>query len=95
MLEADLPGFDKKDIKIDIDGGYLTINAERHSKSEEKDDKNNYIRCERSYGSFSRSFDVSAINTDAIAASYDNGVLKLTMPKKTPEVPTSRRLEIS
>ena len=93
-LEADLPGFDKKDIHLDINGDMLTVSAERHSEHEEKDKKNKYVRCERSYGSYSRSFDVSGINIDGIEASYTDGVLTLTMPKKASEVPASRRLEI-
>lgn len=94
LLEADLPGFDKKDIKLDINGDLLTIHAERHSEHEEKDKKNKYIRCERSYGSYSRQFDVSGVKTDEIKAKYDNGVLKLTMPKKSNELPESHHLEI-
>lgn len=94
LLEADLPGFEKEDIKLDIDGDCLTISAERHSEHEEKDKKGKYVRCERSYGSYSRRFDVSGINTDEIKAKYDNGVLKLTMPKKEKVLPASRRLEI-
>lgn len=94
LLEAELPGFNKDDIHVDIDGGYLTISAERHSENEEKDKKGNYIKCERSYGSFSRSFDVSNVKTEEIAAEYKDGVLKLTMPKKEGTLPSSRRLEI-
>lgn len=94
LLEADLPGFDKKDIKLDINGDMLTVSAERHSEHEEKDKKGKYIRCERSYGSYSRAFDVSGVNTDEIKAKYEDGVLKLTMPKKNKEIPASHRLEI-
>ena len=54
VLEADLPGFKKEDIHVDLSGDQLTISAERHSDYEEKDKKNRYVRCERSYGSFSR-----------------------------------------
>ena len=94
VLEADLPGFKKEDIHIDLDRDYLTIRAERHNESEKKDKKGNYVRCERSYGSFSRSFDVSAVKTEEIEASYEDGVLKLHMPKKDGDTPTTRRLEI-
>lgn len=82
LLEADLPGFDKKDIKLDIEGDTLTVQAERHSKVEQKDCKDKIVRIERAYGSYSRSFDVSGIDTDKIKATYENGVLKLSLPKK-------------
>lgn len=94
VLEADLPGFEKKDIHIDINDDYLTIQAERHSGHEDQDEKKNYVRCERSYGSYSRSFDISGVDADKIAAKYDNGVLTLTMPKKEPVQPATRQLTI-
>ena len=94
LLEADLPGFDKKDIHLDINDDVLTVSAERHSKIEEKDKKDKVVRIERSYGSYSRQFDVSGVKTDEIKAKYDNGVLKLTMPKKEKIKSNSRRLEI-
>ena len=88
-LEADLPGFDKKDIHLDVNGDTLTIHAERKAEQEEKDDKNNYVRCERSFGSYSRQFDLSSVDADHMKATYDNGVLKLEMPKKA--LPDSAR----
>ena len=94
ILEADLPGFDKNDISVDLDGDRLTVKATRHSGYESKESKDSYIRCERSYGAYSRSFDVSGIDTDNIGAKYENGVLSLTLPKKEPETPTKRQLEI-
>ncbi len=94
VLEADLPGFDKKDIHLDISDSTLTINAERHSEHEEKDKKEKYVRVERSYGKYSRQFDVSSVNTEGIKAKYENGVLKLTLPKKQEELPEPRHLEI-
>ena len=94
VLEADLPGFDKEDIKVDIHDHYLTISAEHNECTDEKDKDGNYIRRERSYGSFSRSFQITDVKTDAIEASYKHGVLKLVMPKKDAVAPTSRRLEI-
>ena len=94
LLEADLPGFDKKDIQLDINGDTLTIHAERHSKVEEKDKKDKVIRVERSYGSYSRQFDISAVDAENIKAKYDNGVLQLTLPKKEKVLPEGRRLEI-
>ena len=94
LLEADLPGFDKKDIQLDINGDTLTICAERHSKIEEKDKKDKAVRIERSYGSYSRQFHISGVETDQIKAKYDNGVLMLTLPKKETALPEGRRLEI-
>lgn len=94
VLEADLPGFRKEDIQIDLSDNLLTISAERHSDFEEKDKQGRFVRCERSYGSYSRSFGMDGIRTDAIEASYADGVLKLTLPKAAPAAPAKRRLEI-
>ena len=94
VLEADLPGFKKEDIQIDVSDGRLTINAERHSAHEEKDQKGNYVRCERAYGKFSRSFDTTGIDTNAIKASFADGVLTLNLPKLIETKPETRRLEI-
>lgn len=94
LLEADLPGFDKKDIHLDLNGDVLTIQAERHSKVDEQDSKGKVVRMERSYGSYSRQFNVSEIDADNIKAAYDNGVLKLTLPKRETVQPESRTLEI-
>ena len=91
-LECELPGFKKEDIKIDIENDCLTITAERKVDEEEK--KKNFIKRERFYGSYSRSFDVSGVNVDEIQAEYTDGMLKLTMPKKVETVPPTRRLEI-
>lgn len=91
-LEAELPGFRKEDIKIDIENDCLTISAER--SMENKDEKTNFVKRERFYGSFSRSFDVSGIEVEGIEAAYNDGVLTLTMPKKQEQLPASRRLEI-
>ena len=93
-LEADLPGVKKEDIKIDIENKFLTISAERKEEKEEKDAKGNFLRRERSYGSFSRSFDISGIKTEDITARYEDGVLTLTLPKKDKELPEKRTLEI-
>lgn len=94
VLEADLPGFKKEDIHLDLNGDVLTVKAERHSEYEDKDKKNNYIRCERSYGSYSRQFDVSGVKTDEIKAKYRDGILTLSMPKKAALNEKSRHLEI-
>ncbi|MBR4769468.1 MAG: Hsp20/alpha crystallin family protein [Clostridia bacterium] len=82
LVECDLPGFAKEDIHLDIEGDTLTIKAERHSEYEDKEKQEGYLRCERTYGEYSRSFDVSEIERDGIKAKLDNGVLTLTLPKK-------------
>ena len=95
QLKADLPGFDKKDIHLDLEGDNLVIRAERHSEHEEKGKRDKYVRCERTYGAYQRSFDVSGIRTEDIKAKYQDGVLTLTLPKKAQgTLPDSRHLEI-
>lgn len=94
ILEAEMPGFDKEDIHLDLNGDYLTLSAEHKTEKEEKDKHGKYICKERSYGSYQRRYDVSAIDTENIHAEYKNGVLELIMPKKTPSAPASKRLEI-
>ena len=94
ILEAELPGFKKEDISIDIDKDCLTISAKHKSEENEDDKDKGFIRRERYYGSYSRSFNIKGIDADAISASYNDGVLTLTMPEKTPEIPAARRLEI-
>ena len=94
LLEADLPGFEKDAIKLDVNGDTLTITAERHSDHEDKDKKGAYVSCERSYGKYERSFDVSSVDAEGIRAKYVNGVLTLTLPKKQEVLPASRCIEI-
>lgn len=91
-LEAELPGFKKDDIKIDIENDCLTISAERHENKDES--RPNFVKRERMYGSYSRSFDVSGIDVDRISAAYTDGILTLELPKKVETPPASRRLEI-
>ena len=79
---------------IKKDGDTLTIQAQRHSEHEEQEKKGKYVCCERSYGAYSRSFDVSGIRAEGITASYDSGVLTLKLPKKTVEVSSSRQISI-
>ena len=91
-LECELPGFKKEDIKLDVENDCLTISAERHENKDEQ--KPNFVKRERMYGSYSRSFDVSGIDVDRISAAYTDGVLTLELPKKVETAPASRRLEI-
>lgn len=94
VLEAELPGFGKEDISLDLKEGILTIKAEHKEEKEEKNEKGNYIRRERRFGSVSRSFDVSGIDEEKITAAFENGVLKLCLPKVQPVIPETRRIEI-
>lgn len=94
LLEADLPGFNKEDINLDLKDNILTISATHQEQSEDKDEKGTYLRRERRYGSFQRSFDVTGIDAAGISAAYENGVLKLNLPKEQPTVPPTRRIEI-
>lgn len=78
-LEADLPGVKKDDIALDYENNYLTISAKRDETIEKKDD--NYVRRERRYGQFKRSFYVDNADESAIDASFADGVLKVILPK--------------
>lgn len=93
-LEMDIPGFDKNDVDIQIDDNdYLTITAEKTSVNDDIDNKN-YIRKERVYGKYQRSFYIGEIDKNAIEASFENGILKISMPKKEDEKLTSKKIEI-
>ena len=94
VLEADLPGFNKDDIHVDLNGDNLTISATRHSEYEQKDKKGNYVQCERSYGAYTRNFRTDGIDKSAIKASYRDGVLRLDLPKLAEETPKTQRLAI-
>jgi HSP20 family protein len=90
VLEAELPGMDKENIKIDLDGDYLTIQAER-SSDEKTEEKGKFIRRERYYGSYQRSFDVSGVDVENINAEYKDGILKVELPKKALEPPKAMK----
>lgn len=94
---VDLPGFNKEDIKMHIDDGYLIINAKTNSEQSEKDKKGKYVRKERYYGECSRSFYVgNQINEEDIKANLKNGTLSIEIPKKdeTKEVEEKKYIEI-
>lgn len=93
LLEAELPGFRKEDISLDVKDGILTITATHKDAEERKTDKT-YVRRERRIGSFSRAFDISGIEESAIAAQYDSGILTLTLPKQQPAQPVRRQIAI-
>lgn len=81
-IEMDIPGFDKKDISIEVKDGYLTIKAEKTEENKEEDKDRNYIRRERSYGKYERSFYLGDLDQDKIDAEFSNGMLKIIVPKK-------------
>src|ERR1700732_2291363 len=81
VVKADLPQVDPKDLDIRVENNILTLRGERKFESKVSEDK--YLRVERTYGSFSRSFALAnTVNTEAIKAEYQNGVLTLTVPKR-------------
>ncbi|MBR0163683.1 MAG: Hsp20/alpha crystallin family protein [Lachnospiraceae bacterium] len=82
-LEAELPGFDREDIHVDVKDDVLTVSAEHSEKNEEKK-HGKVLRRERGYRSYKRSFNISGLNRDDIKAQYRNGVLTLTLPKPEP-----------
>ena len=91
-VEADIPGFDKKDINIEFNKGNLTITCEKIDKEIDKDKK--YIRRERRfYGKFQRSFYLGEVDDENIDASFNNGILKISIPKK-PEENNKKLIEI-
>ena len=91
-LTAELPGVNKEDIALNYNNGYLTISAQKNeSKNEEKE---NYIRRERHSGSLSRSFYIDDIDESKIAAEFNNGVLKIDLPKSTVETQRPKQIPI-
>lgn len=82
-IEADIPGFTKEDIKVEFNKGNLTITAEK-SNDEEQEEKN-YLRRERYYGKYQRTFYLGEINEEDAEATFLNGILKITIPKKLEE----------
>ena len=82
LLEVDLPGYEKEDIKIEIEDGYLTVHASMNKNIDESDKDSKYVHKERYVGECSRSFYVGDnIKEEDIKASFKNGTLKLTFPK--------------
>ena len=90
-ITAELPGIEKKDVRISIQENVLTLEGEKTRKVEEKDDR--FCRCERSYGRFSRSFTLpSKVDADKISADFNDGILMVSLPKVAEAKP--RQIEI-
>jgi HSP20 family molecular chaperone IbpA len=97
MLQADLPGFKKEDIGIDLKNGVLTISASHNDNNDTKDKDGKYVRRERRMMSYQRSFTVGdEISPEDINAKYENGVLSVSIPKKEIEAKNGdvKRIEV-
>ena len=85
-LHIDLPGYKKEDVNAELKDGYLTISAKTNTKNDQKDENGKYIRRERYYGSCSRSFFVGEnLEQSDIKAKFEDGILKIAVPKKDPK----------
>ena len=97
LIDIDLPGYEKDNIKIEVEDGYLTVQATVDNDKEDKEDDGNFVRKERFYGSCSRSFYVGdEVKSEDIKASFKNGTLKIEVPKKeeNKELPEKKYIEI-
>ena len=93
FIEADMPGIKKEDIKVSVEDDVLSISAERTQSEEEK--KKGFHRIERSWGSLCRSFTLGEnVDADKIEATYENGVLKIKVPKIEPQVKTGKEIPV-
>ena len=93
VIKADLPDVSEKDLDVRVENNMLTIHGER--KFEQKVKEENYLRMERSYGSFSRSFSLpNSVNTEAIKAEYKDGVLNITLPKRAESKPKQVKIAV-
>ena len=92
VIKADLPGISKEDITLGFANDYLTIAAKRNDEIEEN--KNNYLRRERHYGEFSRSFYVRNVREENIDAEFNDGVLTVSLPKKEKTITTNKSIPI-
>lgn len=92
LIDAELPGVDKKNIQIELNDGYLTISATHNNEINEE--RENYIRRERVCGSYKRSFFVDNVKEDQIKATYKDGILSLTIPKAEPNKKKKLDIEI-
>ena len=81
-MDIDLPGFKKDELNLDLKNGYLTIQATKGLDKDEKDKNGKYIRQERYAGSMSRSFYVGEVPMEAVKARYEDGILRISLPKQ-------------
>lgn len=94
ILKADLPGFNKEDIKVSVENGVLTIEGERKSETEHQDKQ--VHRIERTYGRFVRSLNLgTSVDNSKIRASYKDGVLQLIVPKSEAAKPKSIDIQVN
>ncbi|GAB6084825.1 heat shock protein Hsp18 [Alkaliphilus crotonatoxidans] len=93
LIEAELPGINRDAIDIDFNNNYLTISAKREEAKE--DQKENYVRRERHYGEFKRSFYVDNVDEDKINANFQDGILTITLPKLTKGETRRRKIDIN
>ena len=94
-LLIDLPGIEKENVTADLKDGYLNITASSAQQNDEQDENGRYLRRERFSGTYSRSFYVGeAVTEEDIRARFENGVLKLMIPKKEPQEPPKRMIQI-
>jgi len=91
VVEMDIPGFNKEDLLVDYNNGYLNIIAKKETEQEKN---KNYIRRERYYGEYKRSFYVGDIDESLIKANFENGILKVIFPKKQLEDNSKKVIEI-
>lgn len=93
LIDAELPGIDKKDIKVEVKDNVLSITGER--KQEKKVEDSECCRVESHYGKFERTFGIpDTISTDKVSAEYKNGVLKLTLPKTEKALPKEISIDV-
>ncbi len=93
QLQIELPGFKKEDVRVSIEDGYLTIEAERKSESDHTN-QGKFIRRERYYGMAKRSFYVGQVTIDDIKGEFIDGVLKLDIPKDTKLITSKKYLDL-